>query len=82
MKVLIICLLERMTVYLGKRPEVGTLISMSGFTAGSIMADTVDFTLKLLSILVFSGTFFNSVLTAIGWFEKRKKRKNELGKPD
>jgi len=61
--------------WLGKRPGVGAIMSGTGFLTGSIMADTLDIILKLFQIAAFGSSVFIAVLTAIGWFEKRKKNR-------
>ena len=77
-----ICLYEYLTNWLGKRPVIGTIISVTGLTTGTVMANTLDIILKLMQIMAFSGSILVSALTAIGWFRKNRKQKNGYSKVD
>lgn len=66
--------------WLGQRPFVGTIMSGSGFLTGTIMTDTLDVIAKLFQIGAFGVAILTGILTAIGWFEKRRKERNDHSK--
>lgn len=59
------------TDWLGENPQVGAASGFGGLLSSSYLQNVID----VLQLLVLIASLTVSVLTIIGWFQKRKRSK-------
>lgn len=60
------------TEWLGENPSVGAASGFGGLLSSTYLQNVID----VLQLLVLIASLIVSVLTIIGWFQKRKRSKN------
>ena len=61
----------RATDWLGENPSVGAASGFGGLLSRSYLQNVID----VLQLLVLIASLIVSVLTIVGWFQKRKRSK-------